>query len=114
MIKKKIIIFSIKGKKYGHGHFIRSKNSKNNLSNSKTLIKNINFESPNKFKQKLREFFSKNETQTTFIFDISNYFFFNNKKIIQTLKIIFNKNFKIVIIDGFDRNCLRKKYITEK
>ena len=113
MDKKKIIIFSIKGKKYGHGHFIRSKNLKNNLICSNTKIKLVTFNSSNYVHEKLNNFFTKENKQVLFIFDISNYFFFNNKKILKSLKIIFKKKFKILIIDGFDRNCLRNKIDTK-
>ncbi|MDC1153790.1 hypothetical protein OAT05_00725 [Candidatus Pelagibacter sp.] len=113
MDKKKIIIFSIKGKKYGHGHFIRSRNLKNNLICSHTKIKLVTFNSDNYVDEKLNNFFTKENKEVLFIFDISNYFFFNNKKILKSLKKIFKKKFKILIIDGFDRNCLKNKIDTK-
>lgn len=109
MNKKKIIIFSIKGRRYGHGHFVRSKNLKNNLLDSNTKVELVNFNSSDSFTERLNKFFTKKNNKIFFIFDISNYFFFNKKKVIETIRLIFKKDFNILVVDGFDRNCLRKK-----
>ena len=107
----KILYFYISSYSFGNGHYVRAQSYKEKFikKNCFFKIKNLVNEQDNMIYD-LSELNDQINKSDYSFFDISNKLFFNKKKNLKYLKIIFNLYaHKIIIIDGLNKEIISNK-----